>query len=186
MALDIVTPPAAEPLTVEEAKAWLRLDGGAEDQLVTALIAAARGAVENACGRLLLARGWRWRLDAWPPGNAVRLPVSPVTAVTAVTVVTPEGATDVPATNWMLATASDPARLVFLRPPQLPAAPADGVTIAGRAGLAETPAGLPEPLRHAVRMTLAALWENRGDAAVPAAVPPAALALLEPWRRIRL
>lgn len=186
MALDIVTPPAAEPLTAEEAKAWLRLDGGAEDALVAALIAAARGAVEAACGRLLLARNFRWRLDAWPRGSALRLPVSPVIAVTSVTVITEQGATDVPAADWMLATASDPPRLVFLRPPPVPAPPADGIAIAGRAGLAETPGALPEPLRHALRMTLAALWENRGDAAVSAAVPPAAQALLEAWRRIRL
>lgn len=186
MALDIVTPPAAEPLALDEAKAWLRLDGGSEDALVSALVATARGAVELACGRLLLAQGWRWRLDAWPPGGTVRIPVSPVTTVTGVSVATAAGPLSIAAGDWLLARTSDPARLVFLRPPPAPDAPAGGITITGTAGLGATPAELPEPLRHAVRLTLAALWENRGDAAVPGAVPPAALSLIEPWRRIRL
>lgn len=186
MALDIVTPPLAEPLSLDEAKAWLRLDGGSEDALVSALVVAARGAVELACGRLLLAQGWRWRLDAWPPGGAMRIPVSPVTAVTAVSVATTEGTLTVAGDDWLLADTSDPARLVFLRPPPVPDAVAGGITITGTAGIGATPADLPEPLRHAVRLTLAALWENRGDAAVPGAVPPAALSLIAPWRRIRL
>jgi uncharacterized phiE125 gp8 family phage protein len=186
MALDIVTPPAAEPLTLEESKAWLRLDGGSEDVLVAALVAAARAAVELACGRLLIAQGWRWRLDAWPAGAAIRIPVSPVTAVTGVSVTTAAGPVSVAAGDWLLATTSDPARLVFLRPPPAPAVAAGAITITGTAGIGATPAALPEALRHAVRLTLAALWENRGDAAVAAAVPPAALALVEPWRRVRL
>lgn len=186
MALDIVIPPSAEPLALDEAKAWLRVDGSGEDALLVALVAASRVAVEAACGRLLLTQGWRLRLDAWPEHGPLRLPVSPVTAVTGVTVATAGGPVDVDPGDWVLATSRDPPRLVFLRPPPPPDPPAGGIAITGTAGLAGAPSALPEAVRQAVRLTLAALWENRGDAALPWAVPPAALALLHPFRRIRL
>jgi uncharacterized phiE125 gp8 family phage protein len=186
MALDITVPPAAEPLTLEEGRTWLRIDGPGDDGLLAPLIAAARGAVEAACGRRLLRQQWRWTIDRWPPASPLPLPLSPVVAVTEVNVATGTGTVVVPPADWVLAAASDKPRLVFLRPPPAPATPAGGIVIVGFAGLADTPAALPEAVRQAVRMTLAALWENRGDAAIAAAVPPAAMALLEPFRRIRL
>ena len=47
---------------------------------------------------------------------------------------------------------------------------------------------LPEPLRMAVRLTAASLYENRGDGPDKAAsaVSPAAIALIAPYRRVRL
>ena len=51
--------PAVEPVLLAEAKAHLRLDGDAEDDLVGALIAAARVAVETEIRRVLIAQTWR-------------------------------------------------------------------------------------------------------------------------------
>ncbi len=46
----IITPPAAEPLTLAQVKAHLRLDGNADDALLTSLIAAARRYLEATTG----------------------------------------------------------------------------------------------------------------------------------------
>lgn len=78
--------PAEEPVSLAEAKAFLRLDGDAEDGLVTTLIAAARLHLESVTGRALVSQGWRAVLDRWPPDGAVRLPVKPVTELSAVRV----------------------------------------------------------------------------------------------------
>ena len=47
MALVLTAVPAAEPISLADAKAHLRIDGSDEDALLTALIAAARMFVER-------------------------------------------------------------------------------------------------------------------------------------------
>ncbi len=84
--------PAVEPVSLAEAKAFLRLDDTAEDGLVTTLIGAARLHVEGVTGRALVAQSWRLVLDAWPEGEAVRVPVAPLLSLTAVTAIDADGA----------------------------------------------------------------------------------------------
>ena len=45
-ALQLITPPAVEPVVLADAKLFLRLDTAADDAMVTALIVAARRRVE--------------------------------------------------------------------------------------------------------------------------------------------
>ena len=56
--------PAVEPVLLAEAKAHLRIDGDDEDDLIGALIAAARVAVETEIRRVLIAQSWRAILEA--------------------------------------------------------------------------------------------------------------------------
>lgn len=66
--------PAQEPVSLAEARAFLRLDGDAEDALVQTLVTAARLHVEAITARAMIAQTWRLVLDARPPDGAVRLP----------------------------------------------------------------------------------------------------------------
>lgn len=50
----LITPPAGEPISVEEAKDHLRLDTAEDDVYVTALITAARQYTEQVCWRAML------------------------------------------------------------------------------------------------------------------------------------
>src|SRR5688572_28604209 len=76
--------PAEEPVSLAEAKAFLRLDDDAEDGLVETLIGAARLHVEGTTARAMIAQSWRLVLDCWP-GREVRLLVAPLISLTAVT-----------------------------------------------------------------------------------------------------
>lgn len=188
MALIPLRGPVAEPVTLVDVKAWLRLDGSDEDDLLAAVLTAARLAVEEAAGRRLVTQDWRLVLDVWPPDGVLILPLAPVQAVTAVRVRDAAGgATVMPASVWVLDSASDPPRLVLLGSPPEPGRIIGGIEVDLTVGYGP-PSAVPEPLRMAVRLTAACLYENRGDGPdkADAAVPPAAIALMAPFRRVRL
>lgn len=73
----LIAGPGEEPVTLAEAKAWCRIDGSDEDDLLTSLIAAARLQVESMTGRALVSQQWRLTLMC-PRGLVVVLPVTPV------------------------------------------------------------------------------------------------------------
>ena len=60
----LLSGPVGEPLSLAEAKSWLRVDGSDEDALIQSLISSARKAVEAATNRLLITQQWRVTLDA--------------------------------------------------------------------------------------------------------------------------
>ena len=178
--------PAVEPVSLADMRAYLRLDDGAEDDLVAALVKTARLAVEAAAGRVLVDSRWRIALDGWPDGRVVRLAVARLIAVERVQVFDHGGsATDVPASLYQVDTLSDPPCLIVDALAPEPGRARQGVEIEVRAGYGATPASVPEPLRHAVRLLVARWFENRGDVD-PGPLPPDVLALVSPFRRLRV
>ncbi len=179
MSITVVTPPASEPLTLAEGKLFLRVDHGAEDDLITSLITAAREAVEAYARRALITRRVIETKDAWyfDLNGAVRLRLAPATTVHAIRV---SGGV-VPAEIYALDAAHDPPRLGFSQSPPSPAAIA-GIEIEYDAGYGDA-GDVPEALRQAVRLTLAAAYDDRGGAI---ALPEAARTLIGPFRTLRL
>lgn len=76
------TAPAAEPLSVAELKARLRIDHSSEDTLIEAFGKAARELIEGWTGHRMMPRTEYLYLDDYPPGDAIVIPVAPVSAVT--------------------------------------------------------------------------------------------------------
>jgi uncharacterized phiE125 gp8 family phage protein len=76
----LITPPAAEPVTVAEAKLAARVDGSAHDALIGGLIVAAREQAEHVAGRRWITQAWRHELTDWPAAD-VALPQPDATAV---------------------------------------------------------------------------------------------------------
>ena len=113
--------PTAEPISLAEARSWLRLDGVDDDATVAGLIAAARVVVELASGRKLMTQGWRVLLDAWPADAIIRLPLSPVREVVALRIRDGQGvATDVAPALWRADCNRDPALIHLIGPPPQP------------------------------------------------------------------
>ena len=83
MSLFLLTPPHAEPITVDEAKAQYRFEVPDEDDLVQAWIVAAREYTETFIHRRLLTQTWALTFDAFPCWP-ILLPFPPVTAVTSI------------------------------------------------------------------------------------------------------
>lgn len=59
-ALILITPPASEPLTLAEAKVFLRIEHAADDALITRAVAAAREAAEHYLRCALLPQTWEY------------------------------------------------------------------------------------------------------------------------------
>ena len=83
MELKIITPPAAEPLTLAETKLHLRVDHTVDDTLITALIATAREWVESYTGKSLIEQTRQITLSSWPYAP-LRLHGGPVQEISSV------------------------------------------------------------------------------------------------------
>lgn len=83
MGLTLTSAPAAEPLTLAEAKLHCRVDGTDDDTLITALIVAARRLAEQQTGRALMTQSWKQTFDAFPAA-AIALDLPPLVSVQSV------------------------------------------------------------------------------------------------------
>lgn len=189
MPATLLTAPAEEPLTLAEAKAFLRLDHDDDDTLVAALIASARLHVEALTRRALVTQTWRVTRDAWPANGRLALLPAPVRNIVSVTVAAAGGAVQaVPAESFDADFAAAPAVLAFA-PGSLPAPGMRkaGIAVTFEAGYGAA-ADVPAPLRQAVRLIAAHYYENRGALPGNGAAPlPASLApLVAPYRVLAL
>lgn len=179
--------PAAEPLTRAEAKAFLRIDHDAEDALLDALIPAARRLVEAASGRILVDQEFALSRDAWPASGVIALPVAPVSALLSATVTDAAGAeVAVPDGALTLKGERAPA-LIHVDRARVPAPGPrhDGIRIAIRAGYGAA-ADVPADLLQAVRLAMAHFYELRDGAGAATELPAAVMALIAPYRVVRL
>lgn len=188
----LLTGPALEPVSLDEAKAWLRIDASDEDPLLSALIVSARMTLEAYTRRFFVTQSWRAILDAWPAPSVRRktlsLPFAPFQSVTAIRVYDATGvAQTLDAGGYRAPAAPDRGRIAFADTPPAPGRATDGIEIDVVTGYGSQAADTPEPLRRAI-LTLVAHWhENRGDQPGEAARPPALVAALAaPFRRERL
>jgi len=185
-----ITAPALEPLSLVEAKAWLKVDSTADDTLILALITAARVHIEQATRLLLLTQSWKLVADCWPcqrqwRGRIVDVPLSPVQSVTSITLYDEEDVvTPVNPATYRLDRSQVNPRLIFSALPPAPQRLAQGIEIALVNGFGDTAATVPEPLRQAMRLLLAHFYLNRGDVTAP--VPTSVQALIAPFRRLKV
>lgn len=189
MTIAELMPPSAEPITLAETKAHLRLDGSAEDELIGALIRTAREHLECETGLALIARPFRLYLDDWPEERMIQISRGPVQAIETVTVYDDVGTPlEVVVSGAVLDGNARPARLLL---PVLPAPgrALNGIEIDFTAGFGEAGTDVPDTLKRALMIHVAAMYELRGAVGVedqPGAVPPGYDRLIAPFRLRRL
>ncbi len=180
--------PAEEPVSLAEAKGFLKVDDGAEDGLITTLIGAARLHIEGVTGRALLAQSWRVVLDQWPENGQVKLPVTPFRSVTQITAYDEDGAEhQVPLAQFL----REPDRLVL--PGSVVGMPVlrerQGIEIDYVAGFGTEPGDVPVDIRQAL-LVLVAYWFEHRDAVIIAGsgsiVPSGFDRLVASYKRVRL
>jgi Phage gp6-like head-tail connector protein len=190
MILELITPPAIEPITLAEAKAHARVDSSDDDVYLTALITAAREMIERMTGRALISQTGRLTLDDWPRGGGteewwdgvrdgalaaltaefVDLPKAPFLAVTSVVT---KDESDTP-TTWAAANyyptrapngygRVNPKRGVVW-PIVTPYRARGGIEITFTAGYGAAAVDVPVALRQAVKMVVLHWYEKREPA----------------------
>lgn len=187
----LIAPPALEPVSLAQAKLYLRIDAADEDDLVLSLIKAARALVEAASGRMLIHQGWRIVRDAWPEGGAMRLPLSPVSQILGARIRDAAGlAIEIPASLLALTPADDPPLLRLTGPAPAPGQARAGIEVDVLAGHGAAASDVPEPFRRAILILVARWFERRGDEGAAgdgaARLPAEVMALIAPFRRPRL
>ena len=173
MTYALIHPPQAEPLTLAEVKAHLRLDSGEEDLLLAALIRTAREHLERTTGLCLLSQTWRLYLDRWPQTGVILLGKTPVQTIETILVF--DGA-------------ARPARL-WLRDPPSPGRVMNGIEIDFIAGYGEAGTDMPDTLKRAMLSHVAQMFAFRGAVTPenqPAAVPAGYERLVAPFCRLGL
>lgn len=185
MPIQLITPPAQEPVSLAEAKAHLRVDFDEDDALIASLLVAARQAAEALTHRQLVAARWRLVLDSFPgpslmgstgvlagqpftlPGHAILIPKSPVLSIAEIRYLDMAGASQVmPAAHYTADLACEPARItpVFgqIWPIALPQIGAVAVTFDAGYG---PPEAVPEGIKSWIKLRLGSLYAHREEVA---------------------
>lgn len=187
MPSQLIAPPAIEPITLVEAKLFLRIEQDDEDAAIAALIAAARQQVEAATRRALITQDWRLVRDAWPPGGVIQVLPAPLQTVIGIEVVDEAGAMHALDPQNVVVD-SVGSRIAIVPGTRIrPGRAVGGIVIEVRVGEGDTADAVPAPLRQAMLMLIAHWYEQRGVVA-PAQqeMPQGVAALLAPFRRVSL
>ena len=173
--LVLVTPPAAEPLSLEQAKGHLRVEVDDDDALISSLLQAAREKFEHDTWRALLTQTYDFVLDSFPPCNeAIRLPRPPLQSVTSVKYLDADGVQQTLAASvYKVDTASEPGRLLLKEGEVWPDTLAEGNAVEVRyvAGYGDAPKAVPAMAMTALKMLLSHWYEHREAVVVGGAVP---------------
>jgi uncharacterized phiE125 gp8 family phage protein len=179
MGLKLIAAPENEPISLVQAKAHLRVDSTDQDDLIEALITAAREKVEEETGRALITQTWEIALDyfvappdlryvAYPyltPAKALLLPKPPLRSLLRVSYYDGNGdeallhdevGSPTVISDLVVDTYSAPGRLVPASGGNWPSVQdrANAVTIRYSCGYGDTGESVPMPLRQAMLLLI--------------------------------
>jgi uncharacterized phiE125 gp8 family phage protein len=190
MTVTTLAPPAAEPVPLADAKAYLRIGHDGEDGMVAGLIASARARIEGLTGLAMINRTLRMTLDRWTSGTVetrrVALPMRPAGELVAVRVRDAAGVAETVTERFAIEPGQG-GRLVWMSGGfPWPRQAAQGIEIEYVAGFGAGPGDVPDGLALAVKRLAAHAYHARDPGRLNERLPEDVAGLLSPWRRIRL
>lgn len=174
----VSTPPGEMPVSLNEARGWLRMGAPIDDAVVAGLIRAATNICEAFIGQWLIVRTAEETVPL--SRGAAALGSRPVVALDEVTLLSAGAAEKLPDERYRLTVARDGTGRVMIVDP----GPAERVRIVYSAGIADDANGVPEAVRQGIVRMTQHLYDARDD---DGTAPPAMIAALwKPWRRLTL
>lgn len=184
-----ISRPAVEPVTLDYAKTFLRVDHDDDDALISDLITSARLRIETLIGGSLIMRPRRL-VSTHISGRGVFINHHPVTAINRISIC---GA----ASECVEISPDSYSANLRCQPPAVTVNAPGGwrgllsgathIEVEFTAGFGEAAEDIPMPLRQAVMLLLAQSYEYRGDR--EDGLPPIPMmvdALIMPYRNVRL
>ena len=171
--------PGEAPVSLNEARSWLRLGATVDDAVVAGLVRAATHICEAFIGQWLIVRGGE---DILPLAAGTFQPtVRPIIAIDAVELLWPDGSAEaLGADDYRTLIGRDGTARVTIGDP----GGATRVRAAYRAGMADGANAVPEAIRQGIIRMTQHLHDARDGAGT---APPAVIAALwQPWRRLTL
>ena len=159
MRIDVVTPAAAEPVSLDEAKAHLRITQDSDNLLIAGQVSAAREHIERVIGYPIVTTVLRATLDAWPA--TITLPRCPVSAVAQVEYTDTAGAAQVlPDSDYTVDLSGGGARIRPAYGKTWPAARCEPAAIRVTYTAGRDVADVPPSLKAALLLIVGDLYEN--------------------------
>jgi len=173
MAIIVVTPPAIEPITLEEARTHIRSDSADDGTEVTQFIETARVKMEAKLRRALITQTLDIFRDSFPGLlGVIEIPRPPTQSVTSITYLDTNGDSQtLSASNYVVTTNSTPARIVPADGEQWPDTQVmvDAVTIRIVAGYGDAAADVPAPIVQGMLLAITDMYDHRGTQIIGAA-----------------
>jgi uncharacterized phiE125 gp8 family phage protein len=159
------TLPATLVVSLDEVKAWLKIDGTAEDTLLTSLISSATAECEAYAGLSFITRSRTVKLTSFK-GRDLLLPYGPVTALTSIKYFDEDDVEQtISSGDYTLDTASGLSKVRVTESWPYTNLILNNVTAIYVAGYANA-AAVPEIIKTAIKKRIAFHYEHRGDEAV--------------------
>lgn len=189
MTYALLSMPAAEPLTLGDVKAHLRIDTTDEDGLLTGLIRVAREHLERATGLMLITQSFRLYLDSVSEDGIIRVLKGPLQRLDAIRIYDAAGfpvELDVSAIPFERGVV---AGRILAGSGLITSRAIQGVEVDFTGGFGASGNEVPDSIRRALLLHVAAMFEYRGAVALadqPAVLPDGYERLLGPFQMRRL
>lgn len=175
-ALRLVTPPASEPLTLSQAKAFLRVEHTGDDDAITRAITVARQFAEQYLRAVLLPQSWDY-IVANASECTLHLPLGPAQSITSVTLTDTAGGTSVVnAANYRLSV--DGFAVILANVPS-----AEKITVRYSASSYAMAGDIPAAIVQGMLHHIAVMMESRDGVM---ALPMQSVNCYQPYRRVSL
>jgi uncharacterized phiE125 gp8 family phage protein len=167
METTLKTAPVNEPLTLDEVKNHLRIDLNHvdHDDYLTSLISVAREHVEDITWRKLITQSWYAYLPDWPSGNYIELPFGQLRSVTTIIYTDVDAApTTWSSAEYIVGTDYQHGRVTLADGYSWPNEnlyPSNPIEVDFICGYGTTRASVPPSVRHAMKLLISEMFENR-------------------------
>jgi len=179
MRLKLITAPATEPITLDEAKNHLKVDSADDNVLIGNLITTARQLAEKETKRAFITQTWQMFLDTAP--HVIEIPKPPLQSpLVSIKVIDTDGTeSTISKDNYIVdASENSPGRVVpklgYVWPYHRGFA---SFIIEYKAGYGDNADDVPRGIRDGILKLITYLYENRGDN-----IPKETLSVFAPYK----